>query len=115
MSQSKSQETPHVDSMSGCLVRLCWMALGNGALLLLGAHIAVSRQSFPAAVDLAFWLTVLFALGARYLDITRFHGQTVTCEPATLGHWRRYAVLMPLFSLGLWLLSHGLAFLLEPV
>jgi hypothetical protein len=88
------------------------MALGNGALLLLAAHIAVSRQGFLTGIDLAFWLTVVFLLAVRYVDITGFHGQTATCEPATLTHWRRYAAVVPLLALALWLAAHGAGVLL---
>jgi hypothetical protein len=97
------------------LIRLCWLVVGHGALLLFAAHIALSREGFLAGTDLAFWLTVAFLLGIRYVDITRFHAQTITHEPATVSHWRDYAAVTILFSLGLWLLSHGLAMLAESV
>jgi hypothetical protein len=106
-----THSAPHIASLTARLVRVGWMVVGHGLLLLVAVQIAVSRQGFFTEADLAFWLTVASLLGLRYLDITRFHGQTVTGEPATLSHWRDYAVVAVMFSLGLWLLSHGLAML----
>ncbi len=101
----------HFAGLGPRLVRLGWMAVGQCVLLLLAAHISLSREGFLTGSDLAFWLTVAALLGARYLDITWLHGQTVTGERATLGHWRDFAAVTVLFSLGLWLLAHGLALL----
>lgn len=104
----------HIPSLTARLVRLGWKAT-QCLVLLVAAEIAISRQGFFTEADLAFWLTVASFLGLRHLDISRFHGQTVAGEPATLGHWRDYAVVALLFSLGLWLLAHGLAMLAESV
>ncbi len=113
MSQFCLPDTPgiqHIASLTARLVRLGWKVV-QGLLLLVAAEIAVSREGFFTEADIAFGLTVATLLGLRYLDISRFHGQTVTGEPATLGHWRDYAAVAILFSLGLWLLAHGLAML----
>jgi hypothetical protein len=62
-----------------------------------------------AAADAVFWATAGLVIAVRYLDIKRFHGQTVTSQPATMAHWRRYAVFMLGISLVIWSLAHVMA------
>jgi hypothetical protein len=96
-------------SLGGCLVRLCWMMLGNVALLLTAAWISQQHSGFLSVADAAFWGLIAFVIAARYVDVARFQGRTATYEPATMVHWRRYALGVLLFGLGVWILAHGLA------
>ena len=46
-------------------------------------------------------------LGVRYLDIRKFGGRTADgAAPATMAHWRRYALLLIGVCLLLWTLAH---------
>lgn len=56
------------------------------------AIIVVDELAFPAIPDAVVWLTVALMIVARRVDITRGQGTTATGEPATLAHWRNYAV-----------------------
>ena len=93
---------------TGCLggvVRVAWLGVGNGALLFLALGIAQQR-AFPV-LDLTYWAVVVGLIAIRYLDITKLHGLTSNGEPASLQHWRRYAIFLILASAAVWLVAHG--------
>lgn len=100
MPARRSQEPPtpateHQGCLSGIL-RLYWMAFGN--LLLLFA--AVSSAKEPSAMGRLglFLFSVAALLAVRLIDIRAFAGQTSEGEPATMAHWRRYAIRLLVFS-----------------
>jgi hypothetical protein len=88
------------------------MLIGNGALVLLGLAIAGQSAQLISLKDAAYWSLVPLVVAARYLDITRFEGATVYGEPATLQHWKRYALGFLVVSAALWLGAHGFTLLL---
>jgi hypothetical protein len=91
----------------GAILRLWWMALGNGAFLFSAVYLAMSGQGWRLSlVDLTYWAAVVTLLGARFLDISWYRGSTSTGEPATMAHWRRYAVTLLLLAVGLWVGAH---------
>jgi hypothetical protein len=94
---------------AGCLLRLFWMIAGNAAIYLSLATIAANKPPLPSYLDFVVGIMVILMLAARWLDITRCDGRTMSNEPATLGHWRRYAVLLCGSSLAAWSLAHLIA------
>jgi len=92
----------------GWLVRLGWMFLGNGLLLICALSI-VNRGRALSWVDGAFWALVAVLVGLRYLDIARMGGQTATGQPAPMSHWRRYVAFLLVFALALWFGAHAVA------
>lgn len=102
---------PSHDSMSGCLVRLAWMLFGNVALFVLAVFISQRPGGAFSAFDVAYWAVVAAVIGLRYLDIRSFKGQTATYEPATMAHWRRYAIVVVAAALVACGLAHGIAYL----
>jgi hypothetical protein len=98
-------------SSLGCLARLFWVLLGNVALGISAIEVSKSPGGRFSAGDFLFWAIVVALLCVRYADIKLLGGQTATGQPASMGHWRRYAVLLVGVSLCLWLLVHGLAYL----
>ncbi|MCX7044287.1 MAG: hypothetical protein NTX50_02220 [Candidatus Sumerlaeota bacterium] len=96
----------------GCVARLGWMAIGTIALLAALLFIVQNRGKFNLA-DSLFWAAVVVCIGLRYLDIAHLNGETVAGEPATLAHWRRYALILIALALPLWALAHGIGFLLR--
>ena len=98
------------DSHAGCLFRLFWMGAGNVILFLCLTYIFHNRVRGLAPVDLGYWLTVVAMVAARWVDIRSYHGDTVTGEPATLSHWRKYAVRLIVGALVVWTIIHLLAF-----
>ena len=71
--------------------------------------IAVKATPFPSVLDAVVWGTTGLMLLARWYDITRFNGRTLSDESATVGHWRRYAMLVVGGTLGAWLLARWFA------
>jgi hypothetical protein len=99
-------------SASGCLIRLCWMFIGNVALFFTAVYIWHSKSSVFSLLDIIFWGIVLFTIIIRHLDIRKFKGLTMKGDgPATMAHWRRYSAVLVLISLLIWGVAHGLAWL----
>ncbi len=103
--QRQEEQKPQAE-LKGCMplfLRLTWMALGNAALFLCAALVA--KGTAPPAMDIIFFMVALGLIVVRYMDITRFKGQTSEGKPATIVHWRRYAVLLAVISIGVWVLA----------
>ena len=58
--------------------------------------------------------TVAVILGARRVDIHRFHGTTTSGEPATPEHFRRYGYGVAAAAAALWILVHVPNFMGSP-
>lgn len=94
---------------AGCLLRLVWTVAGNAAIYLALATIAATRTPLPSGLDGLVAVTWVLMLLARWFDITRCGGRTVNAEPATLAHWRRYALVLTGVTLTAWSLAHLIA------
>jgi hypothetical protein len=91
----------------GAILRLWWMFLGNAVFLFSGLSIAVGGRGWRLSlVDVTFWAATVSLLVARFLDISWYRGSTSTGEPTTMAHWRRYAVLLLVISVALWVGAH---------
>ena len=91
----------------GAILRLWWMFLGNAVFLFSGLYIAVGGRGWRLSlVDVVFWAATVSLLFARFLDISWYRGSTSTGEPTTMAHWRRYAVLLLVISVALWVGAH---------
>ena len=102
--------SPDVPSApAGCLLRLVWTLVGNSIVYLALITIAVKAIPLPSYLDAVVWVTTGLMLLARWFDITRFNGRTITDEPATMSHWRWYATLVIGVTLGAWLLARWFA------
>lgn len=98
-------ETPPV-APAGCLLRLFWIVAGNGAIFLSLATIVATKPPLPSYLDFIVGISLILMLAARWLDVTRCGGRTLSNEPATLHHWRRYAVMLVGVTLAAWSLAH---------
>jgi hypothetical protein len=93
------------ESRRGCLpalVRLIWIF--GGILLVYGALFIAQRKGGLVA-DLGLFGLALLIILVRFVDIKYLKGETMDNKPATLRHWRRYALLVLiaagfLFALG---------------
>lgn len=106
--------TPHTPDApptapAGCLLRLVWTMAGSAVIYLVMAMIAATKPPLPSSLDFVVGGTVIVMLAARWLDITRCNGRTLNDEPATLSHWRRYAVLLVISTLAVWSIAHWIA------
>ena len=96
--------------VTGCLVRLFWMALGNLILVLAAIVIIQNRAGFALTLtDAVFGATVLCLPAVRYVDICFLHGKTSDDQPATMADWGRYTATVLGASLALWLLAHAIS------
>lgn len=104
MTGSQRQPVEHSPAeRAGCLaalLRVFWMAVGNLALFFCAMFAA--RQPAPSVLDGVFVAIVVLLIVARYFDVTRCRGQTADGEPATLAHWRRYALGIVPVAAGVW-------------
>jgi hypothetical protein len=96
-------------AQGGCALRLFWMLVGNAIVYGSLAYVALNKLAFPGVLDIVVWLTVVLTIVARRVDITRGQGTTASGEPATLEHWRRYAVAVVLAAAAASVLAHLIA------
>ena len=101
---------PEKQPMTGCFLRLFWMALGNFLLFGLAAMISKQKSWTFSVYDAAFWATVLLLFAARLLDIRRFHGETSAGEPATMAHFKRYVAVLVVVAGAIWGVAHSITF-----
>ncbi len=95
---------------TGCLtalMRIFWMFIGSIASIFLLFFI-IQRKS-PVISDVVFWVLVFSLILVRYIDITRFKGQTSEGEPATLQHWKKYSIMVVLAACVLYAIAKVLA------
>ena len=84
----------HPPAKAGWALRLFWMLVGNAIVYASLFVIIVNQFAFPGIFDGVILLTVVLMIVARRVDITWWQGKTITGEPATLVHWRDYAVTL---------------------
>jgi hypothetical protein len=79
-----------IDSVLGLFLRLYWVMLGNGVVVI-AAVFPLAYPQMPTALPLAgFGFGVLSLIAARFVDIRYCGGQTADGTPASLDDWKRY-------------------------
>ena len=106
--ENQTSDEPDRGQSGGCLLRLFWMVVGNMMLLLAALAILERPSRMIGLADLVFWVTVAAMLAARYADIHHFDGRTADGDPATMAHWRTYALWVCGGAVVLWLAAHAL-------
>lgn len=109
MEEQKYEDHKH-DPPAGCFLRLFWMVLGNLILLACAYGIVQHRSTVLSIADAFYWASVGCLLAVRYVDIRYAQGLTADGDPATMAHWRRYAVLLGGIAAVLWFVVHGIAY-----
>ena len=84
------------DSVLGLFLRLYWVMLGNGVVVIAAAF-PVMYPHIPVALPLAgLGFGVVSLVAARFVDIRYCSGQTADGTPAGLDDWKRYVrILVP--------------------
>jgi hypothetical protein len=85
-------------------LRIFWQLLGW--CLLAGLAGLIAQRSGPSELDAVYGAAVAAMAVARYVDIVRFQGMTSEGEPATVGHFWRYAVILTLVAGAAWAAAH---------
>lgn len=101
--QSAQREPAARDGCIAGIIRIIWMAFGNLALFL--CAIMGARRPAPSTFDFVYVGLVIGLAALRYLDIARYQGETAEGEPATLAHWRRYALGLVATAAATWALA----------
>lgn len=110
MNEPKSSQSPEQSGGIAFLLRTLWLMLGNVGLAVIAIVIIMNHPPLFSLYDLLFWAVVVMLIIVRYIDIAYFHGGDSYGDPATMRHWRKYAVLLPAISLVMWAIAHGLAY-----
>ena len=106
MTKQNDQSTEKYDSIFSLIVRVFWILFGN-VILLVSAILIFQRKDWMFhTADVVFWGTVAALVLARYLDIKLYNGLTATGKPASMSHWRKYAVVLLICSVVIWVLLH---------
>lgn len=88
-----------------------WMFFGNFILLISAAHIFAGENKTSYVSDFVFWGGTIALIVVRFLDIKFLDGQTAVGKPATIKHWRNYAILLLVFSAVIWSAAHFASYL----
>ena len=108
-------EAPSFSSRDGtvaaALARLYWMLAGNFVASFLAFGIALHGHGLSWR-DLAYAAAVASLVAVRFVDVTRLGGTTADGDPATRSDWRRYSTVLLLIGGGVWIVAHGVAFVL---
>ena len=111
MSKQNDQPVEKYDSIFSLFVRVFWALIGNAILLLTTISIFRHKGAIFYTADIVFWCTAAALILARYLDIKLWGGLTATGEPASMAHWRKYAVILLLCSTVVWAIAHAINYL----
>ena len=106
MENEQTEDRAANTSIVGCLIPVFWMLAGNGILAVCAVAIASKGTGDFAAVDVFYWLTVGCLVAARYADVRYLGGRTTEGTPATMAHWRRYALIVIVASTVVWITVH---------
>jgi len=95
------------------LARPFWMFLGNFILMICAANILMGESGSTRTSDIIFWCAVAAMIIVRFLDIKFLDGQTAAGEPASIKHWRRYAIVLVVISAAIWAAAHTAVYLFK--
>jgi len=104
---SKPGAREAADANTGALLRLGWMLGGNILLLIVGLTIFMGPPWTITFKDALFWAVVALVILVRYVDVTRFAGQTADGKPATRRDFVRYALGLVTSSAAIWTLAQS--------
>ena len=94
-----------INSMSGCLARVFWFALGPPLLLIFAVVIATSQDvRFPGVLDIVYGGLLVIVVFARFID--RPSKQNMEEYKAGLISVLRYIVILSGSSIMLWAAAH---------
>jgi len=100
---------PEISSIGVLAARVVWMLLGPLALLVLAYGIVRAGPGWRTAWDAVFLLVVALMIAARWFEQRSGTATTVTGEPASPAHFRRYVrVLVPVAAV-VWVAANLLA------
>lgn len=103
-----STENPQSNPAGSCLTRLLWMMVGPMLLLVLTINIINSGSGWLTAADIAFFIVLSGMLLARWFDFRAGDPRTISGDPATPRHLRRYLPLTLTIGLAVWATANAI-------
>lgn len=101
------EQTEHAQSMAGCLAHLVWSLGGLGTLFVLWVTILRNTAWTFTLRDVFYGITVTVMIGARHLHVFRYHGRVGSGGVATPRDFWRYAVMLLLVSVAMWIVAQS--------
>jgi hypothetical protein len=93
-----SQPPVESESKGGCLPALFRLAWIFGGIVIIYCGLFVAQAKGGVIADLLLWVLTLGIILVRFIDIRYLKGETRDNKPATMKHWRRYALMMLVFA-----------------
>jgi hypothetical protein len=91
---------------SAVLGRLFWMMLGPFALAITAFSITERRDGWCSPLDGIYFVVLGGVFLGRWLEFRSGRPLTAAGEPATPAHLRRYALVLGLVGLGVWVVAN---------
>jgi hypothetical protein len=107
MSNHNNHPTDKQTGILAIIARLFWMVFGNFILVISAISILAGKGTTSYVSDVVFWCDVVALVIVRFLDIKFLDGLTTTGKPATLAHWRKYAIMLIICSGLIWAAAHA--------
>ena len=98
------------EPVTGCFVKLGWMAGGSMMLLVFAITISQEPPWTFGVKDVAFWGVVVITVILRFVDVAHYGGRTADGQPATLRHVVRYSMGLVGVAALLWTLAQSVHF-----
>ncbi len=86
--------------------RLSWMVVGPFALAIFALSMTERRDGWFSLLDLIYFVVLGGMLLGRWLEFRYSRPQTAMGEPATAAHLRRYALVLSILGLGIWIVAN---------
>lgn len=107
----RSDNETHVGEISSGTVllgRMVWLMIGPVALLLIIYAIVTNTGGWFGAVDAGYGAVVAMMIGGRWIEQRSGAAMTVTGEPATIEHFKRYVRILLPGAVGAWVIANVL-------
>ena len=105
---NRRPDSPQATPLHLLFVRMMWIAIGPGILLLTLFKIAENGTGWITALDVLFFVVLAITIASRWWDFNRGDRTTTTGEIATLDHMRRYTVIMVVLGVVAWIVANVL-------
>lgn len=95
-----------INSIGVLCSRIVWTVLGPLLFAFLVYTIAVNSSGWFTAIDACYAAVLIAMIGCRWHEQRSGSATTISGELATQAHFRRYAVILALLGMAVWLISN---------
>ena len=97
-----------INSVAVLFGRVMWMMIGPIALCLIVYGIVSGGDGWFRPADAAYATVLVFMIGGRWIEQRSGVATTVTGQPATVQHFKRYLRALVPAAVGLWIAANVL-------